>query len=293
MKQIIENDWLKVEIESNGAEIRAVEHKKNNLSYMWTGDSAYWGRVSPVLFPIVGRLKGDQYQLDGKTYDMSQHGFLRDVEFELGSHSTEHVAFEAASDGRFKEVYPYEFKATITYSLNQDSLSVDWKIENKNSGEMYFSIGAHPAFRIPLLENEGLEDYQLKFTPAPNKEVMEYGLENALVHEKGVRNQLPDITLQPELFAKDAMIYSHIDRIELVSAKSDRGVDVEFTDFPFVGIWSKYNEENNSIAPFVCIEPWCGIADMHDTTGDFKEKFGVNRLEAGEVFQKAYMMKFK
>ncbi|MFD1388935.1 aldose 1-epimerase family protein [Oceanobacillus oncorhynchi subsp. oncorhynchi] len=293
MKQIIENDWLKVEIESNGAEIRVVEHKKNNLSYMWTGDSAYWGRVSPVLFPIVGRLKGDQYQLDGKTYDMSQHGFLRDVEFKLSSHSAEQVAFEVASDGRFKDMYPYEFKATITYSLNQDSLSVDWKIENNNSGEMYFSIGAHPAFRIPLLENEGLEDYQLKFTPAPNKEVMEYGLENALVHEKGARNQLPDITLQSELFAKDAMIYSHIDRIELVSAKSDHGVEVEFTDFPFVGIWSKYNEENNSIAPFVCIEPWCGIADMHDTTGDFKEKFGVNRLEAGEVFQKAYTMTFK
>lgn len=143
------------------------------------------------------------------------------------------------------------------------------------------------------MEDEGLDDYQLKFTPAPNEEVMEYGLENALVHEKGVRNQLHDITMQPELFAKDAMIYNHIDRIELVSAKSDRGVEVTFTDFPFVGIWSKYNEDNNSIAPFVCIEPWCGIADMHDTTGDFKEKFGVNRLEAGEVFKKAYMMKFK
>lgn len=146
MKQIIENDWLKVEIESNGAEIRAVEHKKNNLSYMWTGDSAYWGRVSPVLFPVVGRLKGDQYQLDGKTYDMSQHGFLRDVDFELSSHSAEHVAFEAASDGRFKEVYPYEFKATITYSLNQDSLSVDWKIENKNSGKCIFQLALIPLF---------------------------------------------------------------------------------------------------------------------------------------------------
>ena len=108
---------------------------------------------------------------------------------------------------------------------------------------MYFSIGAHPAFRIPLLENEGLSDYQLKFTPAANKEVMEYGLENALVHEKGVSNLLPDVTLQPELFAKDAMIYSHIDRIELVSAKSDHGLEVEVTNFLFVGIWSKYNKE--------------------------------------------------
>ncbi|UUI03808.1 aldose 1-epimerase family protein [Oceanobacillus jeddahense] len=293
MKQTIENEWLKVEIESNGAEIQSVEHKKNTLKYMWTGDSAYWGRVAPVLFPIVGRLKEDQYHLDGQTYEMSQHGFLRDVDFELSSLSAEHVSFKVASDGRFKNIFPYEFKATITYSLHQDSLSVDWKIENQNDTEMYFSIGAHPAFRIPLLENEGLEDYQLTFTPNPDKEVMEYGLENALVHEKGIRNHLPDITLQPDLFAKDAMIYSHIDRIELASTKLNHGVEVVFTDFPFVGIWSKYNEENNTIAPFVCIEPWCGIADMHDTTGDLKEKFGMNRLEADEVFQKEYTMIFK
>ncbi|WP_227994882.1 aldose 1-epimerase family protein [Oceanobacillus sp. CFH 90083] len=293
MKQTMENDWLKVEIESKGAEIRAVKNKKNKIDYMWTGDSTYWGRVSPVLFPIVGRLKGDNYQLEGKTYEMSQHGFLRDVEFELSSHSAEHASFEIISDGRFKDVYPYEFKATITYSLNQNTLSVDWKIENKNSGEMYFSIGAHPAFRVPLFENEGLEDYQLIFTPAPDKEVMEYGLENALIHENGVRKNLPDITLQSDLFAKDAMIYSHINALELVSAKSNHGVEVVFTDFPFVGIWSKYNEENHAMAPFVCIEPWYGVADMHDTTGDLKEKFGINRLGTDEVFQKGYTMTFK
>ncbi|MCT1902507.1 aldose 1-epimerase family protein [Oceanobacillus sojae] len=293
MKQIIENDWLKVEIDSQGAEIRAVEHKKNKMNYMWTGDSAYWGRVSPVLFPIVGRLKGDRYQLDGNTYEMSQHGFLRDADFELSTHSAEHASFETASKGRFKNIYPYEFRAFITYTLNQNSLSVDWKIENQNNEEMYFSIGAHPAFRIPLLEDEELEDYHLKFTPAPHKEVMEYELENALVHEKGIRTNLPDIQVQPELFAKDAMIYSHIDRIELVSAKSKHGIEIGFADFPFVGIWSKYNEENNSMAPFVCIEPWYGVADTHDTTGNLKEKYGINQLEAGGIFQKLYTMTFK
>lgn len=245
------------------------------------------------MFPIVGRLKGDQYQVDEKIYDMSQHGFLRDVEFELRSHSEKHAAFEIASDGRFKDRYPYEFKATITYSLNQDSLTVDWKIENENNEKMYFSIGAHPAFRIPLFEKQELEDNRLKFTPAPDKEVMEYGLENALVHEKGICNHLPDIPLKPELFAKDAIIYSHIDRMELVSAKSEHGVEVVFTDFPFVGIWSKYNEDNNTIAPFVCIEPWYGIADTHETTGDLKRKFGINQLETGDVFEKGYTMTFK
>lgn len=102
----IENDWLKIEISNKGAEVRKVKHKKNGLDYMWTGEKAYWGRVSPVLFPIVGRLKEDQYQLDGKTYEMSQHGFLRDVVFEVEEQTTSDISFGFESGGRFLHMYP-------------------------------------------------------------------------------------------------------------------------------------------------------------------------------------------
>jgi galactose mutarotase-like enzyme len=290
---VIENDWLKVGIESKGAEVRKVEHKKNELDYMWTGDSAYWGRVSPVLFPIVGRLKGDQYQIDGQTYEMSQHGFLRDVEFNIDSNTTEQVSFVFESAGRFLDVYPYEFKATIYYILNKDSLIVRWKIENDSKEEMYFSIGAHPAFRIPLLENETIEDYRLELTPATNKTVLNYELKESLIHEKGTANDIAPISLTASLFKNDAVIYSNIDSIILSSNKSSHGVEVAFNGFPFVGIWSKYNETDGTMAPFVCIEPWYGIADTHDTSGNMKDKFGVNRLEVGKTFQAEYEMKFK
>ncbi|RAS82733.1 aldose epimerase [Priestia endophytica] len=290
---VIENDWLKVGIEGKGAEVRKVEHKKNELDYMWTGDSAYWGRVSPVLFPIVGRLKGDQYQIDGQTYEMSQHGFLRDVEFNIDDHTTEQVSFVFESAGRFLGVYPYEFKATIYYILNKDSLIVRWKIENESKEEMYFSIGAHPAFRIPLLENEMIEDYRLELTPATNKTVLNYELKDSLIHEKGTANDIAPISLTASLFKNDAVIYSNIDSIILSSNKSSHGVEVAFNGFPFVGIWSKYNETDGTMAPFVCIEPWYGIADTHDTSGNMKDKFGVNRLGVGKTFQAEYEMKFK
>lgn len=290
---VIENDWLKVAIDEDGAEVRKVEHKKNGMDYMWTGDSTYWGRVSPVLFPIVGRLKGDQYQVDGKTYSMSQHGFLRDTVFQVDEHTTEHASFAVASHGRFKDVYPYEFKAVIAYSLNNDSLQVSWKIINENQEEMYFSIGAHPAFSIPLQDNETLEDYYLNLIPSAAKEVKEYELKEALIHEKGVVDNPSPISLQASLFAKDALVYSNIDQVELISDKSGHGVEIILKDFPFVGIWSKYNEKNNAIAPFVCIEPWHGIADVHNTTGELKEKFGINQLNAGEVFTATYSIKFK
>jgi galactose mutarotase-like enzyme len=288
----IENDWLKVGIERHGAEVRNVMHKKKALDYMWTGDEAYWGRVSPVLFPIVGRLKEDQYQLDGQTYKMSQHGFLRDVKFDVSEQTSTTVSFMFESLGSFVHVYPYEFKAVIRYRLMADSLIVQWQILNENKEEMYFSIGAHPAFKVPLVENETIEDYHLNITPTENKNVMEYELKNSLIYEKGTANDLSTIPLTTSLFAHDALIYSNIDKVTLVSNQSSHGVEVMFQGFPFVGIWSKYIETDGTIAPFVCIEPWYGIADTYDTIGNLKEKFGVNKLEAGETFQADYIVKF-
>ena len=157
---------------------------------------------------------------------------------------------------------------------------------------MHFAIGAHPAFKIPLLENETIEDYRLQFTPAEDKSVMEYELQNSLLHEKGSVNKIGTLPLTNSIFAHDALVYSNIDKITLESNKCSHGVEVMFDNFPFVGIWSKYIPEDSSIAPFVCIEPWYGVADAYDTSGDFKEKFGVNTLKPSETFQAQYNIKF-
>lgn len=292
MTIVIENELLKVEIASSGAELRKVKHKKTELDYMWTGDKAYWGRVSPVLFPIVGRLKDDKYELNGKTYEMSQHGFLRDVIFEVAEQTSTAVTFVVESGGRFLDVYPYEFKALIHYKLKEDSLAVGWEIVNENNEEMYFSIGAHPAFNVPLAENETAADYTLYFTPAENQSVTEYELKDALIHEKGNANDINAIQIKDSLFEKDALIYSHIDSIKLASNLSNHGVEVRFANFPYVGIWSNYSKTEGKMAPFVCIEPWYGIADTFNTTGKLNEKFGINKLETGETFQAEYEVRF-
>jgi len=289
----IENEWLNVEISSSGAEVRKVSHKKNDLDYMWSGDSTYWGRVSPVLFPIVGRLKNDQYQLNGETFEMSQHGFLRDVEFEIDKQSSTNVTFVFDSAGRFTQVYPYEFKAYIHYALKENSLIVQWEIVNENEAEMYFSIGGHPAFNVPLLENETFEDYRVQLIPAPNKEVTQYEIKDSLIHEKGPANENPMIPLSNSLFKNDALVYSNIQSAKLISKKSRHSVEVIFENFPFVGIWSKYMEDTGESAPFVCIEPWYGIADTADTTGKLNEKLGINKLAVGEVFHAEYKVKFE
>ncbi|GAQ19762.1 aldose 1-epimerase [Oceanobacillus picturae] len=289
--QVIENEYLKVSISPEGAELREVWSKQEEIQYMWEGDPAYWGRVSPVLFPIVGRLKNDRYQVDGKEYAMNQHGFLRDVTFELHEHRADHVSFSFSSNGQFTAQYPYEFQAIISYTLKEDSLSVSWKVMNKNENSMYFSIGGHPAFQVPLLKGETLADYRLELLGDGN--VTQFELENALIHVKESNLDTPiKPVLSYDLFKNDALIYRNIKQVKLQSTKSGKGIQVDCAGFPYLGIWSKYNEKTDTIAPFLCIEPWHGIADMHDTTGELKEKAGINVLPAGEVFESEYVLSF-
>lgn len=288
----IENDQLLVQIHEKGAEVREVLDKKSGRHYMWSGDPAYWGRVSPVLFPIVGRLMNDQYKMDDQTFELTQHGFLRDVNFDLYEETAHTVAFQYESRGRHVKQYPYEFTARIRYELLENGLKISWEIDHDGDDTMYFSIGGHPAFRVPLVEGEQAADYSLTLTPSTEHLPVQYELRNSLVREKGKGIEIEPIQLRPELFQQDAMIFSHINRVSLTS-RAGHGVEVDLTGFPFVGIWSPYDQEKGTMAPFVCIEPWYGIADMEGTNGQYKEKFGIQTLEKNETFHAAYTVFFK
>ncbi|MGE6630566.1 aldose 1-epimerase family protein [Bacillus sp. NPDC077027] len=289
---IIENDVLVVKMSKTGAEVREVNHKQKGHHYMWTGDATYWGRVSPILFPIVGRLKEDQYQINDKTYRLTQHGFLRDVVFDINEESRDAVTFQYVSNGRHLHQYPYEFTARIRYELTQNGLTVTWMIQNDNEDTMFFSIGGHPAFRVPLLAHESAENYTLTLTPAKGMDVVEYELNQGLVVEKEKLQHVEPLQLHAGLFQNDAMIFSHVDRATLQSPLG-HGIEVNLTGFPFVGIWSPYDEKNGSIAPFICIEPWYGVADTPHTTGQYADKFGIQTLDEGETFHTSYTISFK
>lgn len=288
----IENDQLLVQIHEKGAEVREVLDKKSGRHYMWSGDPAYWGRVSPVLFPIVGRLMNDQYKMDDQTFELTQHGFLRDVNFDLYEETEHTVTFQYESRSRHMKQYPYEFTARIRYELLENGLKISWEIDHDGDDTMYFSIGGHPAFRVPLVEGEQAADYSLTLTPSTEHLPVQYELRNSLVREKGKVIEIEPIQLRPELFQQDAMIFSHINRVSLTS-RAGHGVEVDLTGFPFVGIWSPYDQEKGTMAPFVCIEPWYGIADMEGTNGQYKEKFGIQTLEQNETFHATYTVFFK
>lgn len=288
----LENETLIVEIADLGAEVRSVLHKDTQLTYMWSGDAAYWGRVSPVLFPIVGRLKDGQYTAEDKTYELTQHGFLRDAVFHVSDAQATSVTFTKDSNGEYQDVYPYEFRVEIRYRLEADQLHVDWKVNSLEKEKMmYFSIGAHPAFRVPLTSGEHAADYKLHLKSVQDKQVTAYELADGLIREKEQPAVLPAMPIQAALFKNDAIVYDHIEEVRLQSDKGN-GVAVSMPEFPYVGIWSKYDAASGTIAPFVCIEPWFGIADTTDSAGVLSQKAGIQKLAPEAEFNSSYRMTF-
>lgn len=272
----ISNATLSATINTLGAEL--ISLVKNNKNYIWNIDETYWNKTSPVLFPIVGRLKKDSYVFNGKSYHLPRHGFARNMEFSFDKRSDSQVIFELNETEETKTVYPFDFKLLMAYTLMDNELVIEYFVRNQSEEVLPFSIGAHPAFAI-----EGnFENYSLQF----NKEdVFETNhLENESFNGTTtlVETENNTIALNYALFEKDALVFKHLKSNEVVLKHKNKNIlKVNFDHFPYLGIWTKQN------APFLCIEPWCGLADATNHNGNLEDKEGVNHLPAGEDFLRA------
>lgn len=291
MTVIIQNDQLIAEISEHGAELISLKSKEHDLEYIWQGDPKYWGRHAPVLFPIVGRLKNDQYVYQGKTYSMGQHGFARDMDFEMVEHEQEHAKFVLKSTPETKENYPFDFELVLVYELGGDGITVHYQVENIGEEEMYFSIGGHPAFNVPLEEGLTFEDFYLAFSPRKSRLRLPLAGPFIDMEQKTIGQTNTNLALFRELFDQDALVFETrgLNAYSIRSEKSSHSVTLSYKDMPYVGIWSPYPKE----APFVCIEPWFGIADTVDSNGQLNEKAGINQLGAHELFKTKYSITVK
>jgi len=284
----LENDKILIKADSLGAELKKLVLKKNNKNYLWHGDSKYWGRSAPVLFPFVGRLKDDKYTYNNQEYKMTQHGFARDKEFELIDQGENHLIFSLTEDKASLKKYPFKFRLEIKYEIKGNSLAVSYKVRNCDQKKMFFSIGAHPAFYWPLNKNETKEDYYLEFnkTETASRYLLESGLLNN--QKEKLMEKSKKLDLKADTFKDDALVFKDIksEKIILKSRKTEAKVEMEFEGFPYLGIWSQ-----SAAAPFICIEPWHGIADSVDSSGKLEEKEGIMSLEAGNNFESTYVIK--
>lgn len=281
----IENENLSVVIQPKGAELDSIVHKQTQLEYLWQGDAAFWGKKSPVLFPIVGTLKDNRFTYEGKSYTLPRHGFARDKTFIVESHTADKSSFLLRSDAESLKVYPFEFEFRLHYVLKDNTLSVSYDIQNMTNGDMYFSVGGHPAFRLPLVENTDYTDYFIELNTVETSG--RYPLSNDGLLELTTNPFLENtnkIPLNPSLFYEDAVVLKHLtsNRMAIRSEKTTHGLAMVFEDFPFFGIWAAKD------APFVCLEPWCGIADSVNTTQALVEKEGINKLGQGKRFERTW-----
>lgn len=295
MSITLQNEFLKVEAVEKGAELISIKTVRDGAEYLWTAKSDIWARHAPILFPIIGKIKDNTYRINDNTYNLTQHGFARDMDFKVVENTNDKIIFKLTYDEETLAKYPYKFELMVKYELKDNKIEVSYNVKNVDNQEIYFSIGAHPGFNCPVIggdtEKEELkfEDYYFEFEKRETVSILPID-ENGLLKESSAPFLYDSniIHLKRELFKKDALIFKNLTsrKVSLKNIKNSRAVTVVFDGFPYLGLWSKPQG-----APFVCIEPGFGHADFENFNGDFREKEGVLKLLSNQEFNCKYAIK--
>ena len=282
---ILDNGILQVEISEKGAEM--VSLSKHSVQYLWNADANYWNRHAPILFPIVGRLREDQYRWGTRKYTMKQHGFARDSRFVPTEKRGELKLAEKPS----YEVYPFDFDLTVRYELDGNQIKVVWNVKNKGNEMMWFQIGGHPGFMLPQYDEKDevhgysrLYDAEGKVTRPLLLSILEDGLRVSLSTPKTMLSE--ELPITNDTFAQGALLLEEhqVTAVELLNKSYQPVLRVECPQAEAFGLWAPYKKG----CPFVCIEPWCGIADSHNFTGDISERKYVHSLNPEETYEFNY-----
>ncbi|MBR9917085.1 aldose 1-epimerase family protein [bacterium] len=274
MKYKIINQHLEAEFKRKGAELCSLKSINNGTEYIWQAGDV-WPRHAPILFPIVGSLKDHQYRLNGREFNLRHHGFARDMDFDVLHQSEHSIAFIIAESEETLRDFPFEFRFIVTYSLKENKLIQSFRVINRSPNKMPFSFGAHPAFNANPIQN-----YALKFI---GEEDQPFTMETPYIsnnNKEVVQNGV--WKLDENSFDGDALIFKQLKSlgIELVNTENNKKVlSVHYKGWPYLGIWAK------PAAPYVCIEPWFGLADVLGHDGNIESKEGIQWLEANKEFE--------
>ena len=282
---------LKIQTKKSGAELTSIQYNGKEMLFQGakvldSNGNIYWKRQAPILFPIVGQLKNSQTQIEDKIYEMSQHGFARDMDFEeISKTENKHHYMLKYNEGTLKK-YPYKFELHVIYEIIGDTLTVTYKVKNIDEKKIYFGLGGHPAFNCDYSNGE----YEISFSE--NEDKIEFlKLKKGLIDTEKAQNILQDnkIYLKEDTFDNDAVIMKNLksNKVVLQNHETNQKIlEFDFTGFPYLALWSKKG------APFVCIEPWQNTADRIDSTQIYKDKEGIIELPKDKEFECKYSIKF-
>ena len=280
--QVLENNQFRVEIKEFGAELTSFRSKADGAEYVWQGDPIAWKRHAPILFPIVGRLKDKRYTVGGKPYEITQHGFGRDLAWQAARIDDCCVEFVLTQSEYTKKMYPWDFVMTVRYTLDGSTLKKEHSMTNTDLTDLYYEVGAHDAYNLCLGEGEHITDYAVQFEGTTVLHPI-LSDENVLLTKEHGNLPLQEscLAIDRETFKNDAIILDDLPvrRASLVNCKNDRRLTMEFTDFPYFALWSPHKDFD---VPFVCFEPWSTLPDGGYLDHALENKVGVRRLSSGQ-----------
>ncbi len=276
-------------VDTAGGELVSFQDSQGQ-EYIWQGDPAYWTGKNPILFPIVGELKGGRVRIGGRWYAMARHGFARKSQFALKEQGNGFAALELTESPQTLAQYPFPFRLTVRHTLEEKGFCTSFLVENTGSEKMLFCLGGHTGIRCPLFQDEDFEDYQLVFEQPET--ARPYGIDAAgIAHREYARPYLEGGQVKPMRhgdYDKGVLIFDNLKskRMDLIHQGAGHGVRFSFEGFPFFGTWQP--EGRN--APFVCLEPWAGMAAHWDETGRFEDKPGAISLAPGQRYSAWYRL---
>ena len=289
MEISLTNGGASAKILDKGAELRSLNLSGKEL--MWCADPTFWGKSSPVLFPMIGNLRGGRTVIDGKEFAITKHGFARDNVFSVEQLSDSSALFSFTSNEDTKKSYPFDFLLKMKYTLTSGSLEILYSVTNTGSTAMTYCIGAHPAFACPNEEGAAFNDYKLVFSEAETVKSPIMNLDTRMWGDNDRIERLNnsnEFRLAYPLFDNDCVYFDTIKSksVKLVSEKSGKGVQISWRGYETLGVWTPDHKQ----APFVCIEPWCGCDDYDTDDGVFAHKRGIQTADPGETKEYALII---
>lgn len=279
-------------VDETGAEL--VSYVRDGVEFVWSGDPAVWSGHAPVLFPIVGALRDDTVRIGGTICHMKRHGFARRSRFTRLPAGENSLAFELVPTDDTRRQYPFEFRLRITHTLTEDGFATAYEVRNEDSRPMPFALGGHQSIRCPLREGESFGDYEVVFGEAEEHPAMLLDQTGLVDPHSRVPVLAPDgrtLPLRYETFDRDALIFPHIRsrRVTLRAREGGASVTMRFDGFCDFGIWTPVGKQ----APFICLEPWQGMAAVAGETGRFEDKPDIVTLAPGEIYRAGYRVDVK
>lgn len=276
----LQNGILAAAINPKGAELYSLQ--LDGMERIWQGDPAIWGRHAPLLFPLIGRLQNQQYELDGQMIQAPMHGFCRDRMFETVEADDCHVRYRTQDDESTRAVYPFSFTLEVEFRLEENAIIKRHTVTNRSNREMPFELGGHDAYRTTLMPGETMADYAIAFEGVDHLEPFAMDETGTLDLPKGnIPLEGPLLTKLPQDVGLDTIVLEGLPvrKASLISRKSPRKVTVEFEDFPYLGIWTA---QKGVVTNYICIEPWSTLPDGHFMGRKLTDKPGIVVLAPGE-----------